>query len=123
MTGPACLNHAQFESVVHEVVQGLPTWVREALHNIDIFVEEQPDAELDPEGQGLLGIYLGTPLPERGTDYAWALPDIIYIFRQPHLDLELPESELRQEIARTVIHEIAHYFGIDDDHLDEIGWG
>ena len=47
----------------------------------------------------------------------------IYIFRQPHLELGLPPDELRDEIARTLIHEVAHYFGIDDDHLDEIGWG
>ena len=117
------MNNQQFESVVHEVLQGLPDWVRSALDNIDILVEERPDAELDPDGHGLLGVYLGTPLPERGVDYAWALPDVIYIFRQPHLELGLPEDDLRREIARTVMHEIAHYFGIDDDHLDEIGMG
>jgi len=117
------MNRQQFESTVHAVVRDLPVWVREALDNIEILVEEAPEAELDPEGSGLLGIYLGTPLPQRGVHYAWALPDVIYIFRQPHLDLNLPDEELRQEIARTVIHEIAHYFGIDDDHLDKIGWG
>jgi predicted Zn-dependent protease with MMP-like domain len=63
------------------------------------------------------------PLTERGVEYAGELPDVIYIFRQPHLELGLPSDELREEIARTLIHEVAHYFGIDDDHLDEIGWG
>jgi predicted Zn-dependent protease with MMP-like domain len=71
----------------------------------------------------LLGLYLGVPLPERGADYAGELPDVIYIFRRPHLDMGLPQDELRHEIARTLIHEIAHYFGIEDDHLDKIGWG
>jgi predicted Zn-dependent protease with MMP-like domain len=51
------------------------------------------------------------------------LPDVIYIFRRPHLQLGLAANELREEVARTLIHEVAHYFGIDDDHLDEIGWG
>ena len=84
---------------------------------------DEADSELDPEGEGLLGLYLGLPLPERGVDYAAELPDVIYIFRLPHLALGLPTAGLRVEIAKTLIHEIAHYFGIEDDHLDEIGWG
>ena len=51
------------------------------------------------------------------------LPDVIYLFRLPHLSMGLPDPELRDEIRKTLIHEIAHYYGIDDDHLDEIGWG
>ena len=117
------MNFNQFESVVHETIDSLPEWVHEGLHNIDVLVLDEPTEDLDPEGEGLLGLYLGMPLPERGTDYAGELPDVIYIFRRPHLDLGLPQDELRHEIARTLIHEIAHYFGIDDDHLDEIGWG
>ena len=70
-----------------------------------------------------MSLYVGTPLPERGIDYAGELPDVIYIFRRPHLELDLPPDELQDEIVKTLIHEIAHYFGIDDDHLDEIGWG
>jgi len=85
--------------------------------------EAASDDDLDPGGEGLLGLYVGLPLPERGIDYAGELPDVIYIFRRPHLALNLPPGELRVEIVRTLIHEIAHYFGIDDDHLDDIGWG
>ena len=113
----------EFENIVSEVTDGLPDWVREAFDNIDLLVMDEPDDVLDPEGDGLLGLYIGTPLPERGSDYAGELPDIIYIFRNPHLDLGLDPASLREEIAKTIIHEIAHYFGIDDDHLDEIGWG
>jgi predicted Zn-dependent protease with MMP-like domain len=51
------------------------------------------------------------------------MPDTIWIFRQPHLELGLPPDALREEIRRTVLHELAHYFGLDDDYLDEIGWG
>lgn len=117
------MNLSQFETVVRETVDGLPEWVQNALDNLEILVMEEADEDLDPEGEGLLGLYLGLPLPERGVDYAGELPDVIYIFRQPHLELGLPPDELHEEIARTLIHEVAHYFGIDDDHLDEIGWG
>jgi predicted Zn-dependent protease with MMP-like domain len=117
------MNLSQFEAVVRETVDGLPEWVQNALDNLEILVMEEADEDLDPEGEGILGLYLGLPLPERGIDYAGELPDVIYIFRQPHLELDLPADELREEVARTLIHEVAHYFGIDDDHLDEIGWG
>lgn len=117
------MNHEQFEAVVHEVMHSLPGWVHDALDNIDVLVLDEADETIDPDGDGLLGLYVGMPLPERGIDYAGELPDVIYLFRLPHLDLGLPDGELRQEIAKTLIHEIAHYFGIDDDHLDEIGWG
>jgi predicted Zn-dependent protease with MMP-like domain len=113
----------EFEGVVDEVLYTLPDWVHEALDNIDIFVTDEPDDEMDPQGHGLLGLYTGVPLSERGVNYAGVLPDSIYIFRLPHLALGLPPDQLRQEIARTVMHEIAHYFGIDDHHLEEIGWG
>lgn len=117
------MNHSQFEAVIREAIGGLPVWVRDALDNIEVLLLDEPDEEHDPDGQGLLGLYAGLPLPERGVDYAGELPDVIYIFRRPHLELGLPPNQLRDEIVRTLIHEIAHYFGIDDDHLDEIGWG
>ena len=104
-------------------MHGLPDWVQDALDNIEVLVLEEADEDLDPDGEGLLGLYLGLPLPERGIDYAGELPDVIYIFRRPHLELGLPTEELREEIVKTLIHEVAHYFGIDDDHLDDIGWG
>ena len=117
------MNHDEFEAVIHGVLDSLPAWVHEGLHNIDVLVVDEPSTEHDPDREGLLGLYVGVPLPERGADYAGELPDVIYIFRQPHLDLGLRVEELHDEIATTLIHEIAHYFGIDDDHLDEIGWG
>jgi len=117
------MNHSEFEDAIHEVLDHLPDWVHDGLENIDVLVLDEPGEEHDPDGEGLLGLYVGIPLPERGVDYAGELPDVIYIFRQPHLELGLPLDELRNEIATTLIHEIAHYFGIDDDHLDEIGWG
>lgn len=114
--------HDEFEDFIRATVSRLPDWVQQALHNIEFLVEDDADERLDPEGEGLLGLYTGVPLPERGADYAGELPDVIYIFRRPHLELDLLPDELREEVAKTLIHEIAHYFGIDDDHLDEIGW-
>ena len=112
----------EFEDFVHQAMQDLPGWVHDALDNLEVLVLDEPGPDLDPDGEGLLGLYLGVPLPERGTDYAFELPDVIYIFRRPHLELGLPRDELHDEIVKTLIHEVAHYFGIDDDHLDEIGW-
>jgi predicted Zn-dependent protease with MMP-like domain len=121
--GRNVVNQEEFEDAVWDSLSRLPQWVRDALDNIELLVEEEAGADLDPDGEGLLGLYVGVPLPERGVDYAGELPDLVYLFRRPHLELGLDQDGLRQEIAKTLIHEIAHYFGIDDDHLDEIGWG
>lgn len=117
------MDRDEFETVVRETIEGLPGWVHDALDNIEVLVVDEADDYLDPDGEGLLGLYTGLPLPERGIEYAGELPDVIYIFRRPHLEMGLPRAELRSEIRKTLIHEIAHYFGIDDEHLDEIGWG
>ena len=117
------MNHDEFEAVVRDAVARLPRWVHDALNNVEVLVLDEATEELDPDGQNLLGLYAGLPLTERGSDYAGELPDVVYIFRRPHLALGLPPDELRDEIAKTLIHEIAHYFGIEDDRLDELGWG
>ena len=116
------MNLTEFESFVFDVMESLPAWVHDGLDNIEVLITDEPTPEQDPDGEGLLGLYEGVSLPERGVDYAGELPDVVHIFRLPHLALGLPEDELRQEIAKTLIHEIAHHFGIDDDHLDDIGW-
>ena len=112
----------EFEAIVTEAVDRLPGWVHEALHNIDLLIEDEPDEELDPEGEGLLGLYVGVPLPERGADTSGELPDVIYLFREPHLRLGLSHDDLREEIERTLVHELAHYFGFEDDELEELGY-
>jgi predicted Zn-dependent protease with MMP-like domain len=117
------MNQAEFEAVVADALAALPEWVREAMQNIRVLVEDQAGEHLDPEGEGLLGLYTGVPLTERESGNAGELPDVIYLFRRPHLELGLPPDELREEIAKTLIHEIAHYFGMDDEHLEDIGWG
>jgi predicted Zn-dependent protease with MMP-like domain len=117
------MDESEFEAVIADTLAALPEWVRAAMHNVSVQVEDQAGEDLDPDGEGLLGLYTGTPLTERESGNAGELPDVIYVFRRAHLELGLTSSELREEIATTLIHEIAHYFGIDDDHLDEIGWG
>ena len=122
-TSGSDMNLAEFEATVHEIMHELPDWVHGALDNVEILVLDEPGKDLDPEGEGLLGLYMGLPLTERGSDYAAELPDVVYIFREPHLALGLSTDELRSEIGKTLVHEIAHYFGIEDDRLEELGWG
>ena len=112
----------EFEAIVEEAVERLPEWVHAALHNIDLLIEDEADEDLDSEGLGLLGLYVGLPLPERGADTSGELPDVIYLFRKPHLELGLPHDELRAEIETTLVHELAHYFGFEDDELEKLGY-
>ena len=111
-----------FEAVVDRVLDTLPDWVVERIDNLMVVVEEYPTADQDPHGEGLLGIYEGVSLLERSGDYWGAMPDQITIFRQPHLALGLTRPELEEEIRKTVLHELGHHLGIDDDRLHELGW-
>ena len=117
------VNPDEFTIAVQHVMDRLPEWVHESLENVEIRILEEAGEEFGPDAYDLLGLYDGIPLTERSVDDSGNLPDVIYLFRQPHLDMGLPPDELIEEIAITLVHEIAHYFGIDDDHLDEIGWG
>lgn len=117
------MERAEFDRIIDDILDSLPDWALARIENLRVVVEEWPDAEQDPDGDGLLGLYEGIALPERGLDYVDVMPDTIWIFRQPHMELGLGPEALREEIRRTVLHELAHYFGLDDDYLDEIGWG
>ena len=112
----------QFEKIVDEVIENLPEWVVERIDNLTVVVEDWPSEEQDREGTGLLGIYEGVSLLERGADYFAAAPDVITVFRSPHLELDLDRAALREEIRRTVLHEMAHHLGIDDARLHELGF-
>lgn len=105
-----------FEDHVRAALDSLPPEVADALRNVAVVVEDE-NAD-DPD---LLGLYEGVPLPERG-DEAGALPDRIAIYRRP-LEDEFPDPlELQREIRITVLHEIGHYFGLDEDRLAELGY-
>ncbi len=111
-----------FEALVDRSLEQLPDWVLDALDNVVVVVEDRPTAEQDPDGEDLLGIYEGVSLYDRGVEYSMALPDRIVIFRLPHLSLGLSVPDLEQEVRTTVLHEIAHHLGIDDQRLHELGW-
>jgi predicted Zn-dependent protease with MMP-like domain len=116
----------EFEKLVEEGVALIPAELRALISNVQIVIEDEPSAALldelgVPADETLFGLYTGTPLTERTTEYS-ALPDRITIFRRPLLEEFDHPDELRREVARTVIHEIAHHFGIDEDRLAELGW-
>jgi len=113
---------AQFDRIVDDALDDLPAWVVDAVENLHVVVENRPTTDQDPDGRGILGIYEGVSLAERGNEYSGFLPDRIVIFREPHLALGLSRSELRREIRSTVLHEVAHHLGIGDQRLEELGW-
>jgi predicted Zn-dependent protease with MMP-like domain len=112
-----------FQEVVQTTLDGLPPWITAELENIVVLVEDRPNGDLNPEAQGILGLYEGVPLPERGFDYFGVAPDRITIFYASHLALGVSDAELAGEVRRTILHEIGHHLGIDDLRLDELGWG
>jgi predicted Zn-dependent protease with MMP-like domain len=105
-----------FEDHVRAALDELPPHIADALENIAVVVEDE-----NPEDPDLLGLYHGVPLPERG-DMAGSLPDKISIYRIP-LEESFPDpDELQEEIRITVLHELAHYFGLDEDRIAELGY-
>ena len=108
-----------FEDAVADALDQLPPELARQMRNVVILVEDDAPDD-DP---GLLGLYEGVPLTERDSWWAaGALPDRILIFRNPTLAICDTVAEVAEEVRVTVIHEIAHHFGIDDDRLHELGW-
>lgn len=108
----------RFEELVSDALDLIPAELAAAADNLVVLVSgRHPD---EPE---LLGLYEGIALTERDTTYAGALPDTITIYRESLLEICGSEDELLEEVAITVIHEMAHHFGIDDERLHELGWG
>lgn len=108
----------EFEGLVQQALDAMPAELLELVENCVILVEDTPP----PEMQGLLGLYDGVPLTERGEFYAGVLPDRILIFRLPILAVCDDHEDVVDEVHITVVHEIAHHFGIDDDRLHELGY-
>jgi len=108
-----------FDAAVSEALDQVPSEFLDLLDNVVVLVEDEP---ADP-GHGVLGLYEGIPLPERDSFYGAVLPDRILIYRGPLKRLCGSVDELVEEIGVTVVHEIAHFFGMDDDQLDDLGWG
>jgi len=119
-----------FADLVSEALESLPQEFLERLENVQVDIEEWPtrddllSAGLSVRAKhSLLGLYHGVPMTERGAFYM-AFPDRISIYQKPIEAMVGPdENAIKQQVRRTVIHEIAHYYGIDDERLDELGWG
>jgi predicted Zn-dependent protease with MMP-like domain len=120
------VDRARFISLIHAALRDVPPPFKQHLTKIDIVVKRRPgrddlaDAGL-ARGESMYGFYRGIPLTERDSGYNLVAPDIIQIYQEP-LEEDFPgETELIAEIRSTVLHELAHFFGIDDDRLEELG--
>jgi predicted Zn-dependent protease with MMP-like domain len=116
-----------FERLVIEALDSLPPFFQEKMSNVEVLVEDEPSAELlaememDQAGDTLLGLYQGIPLTER-YNYNLVMPDTITLYQKPIEAVAGKDyGRIREEVRHTVIHEIAHHFGIDDDRLIELG--
>ena len=108
----------RFDELVSDALDLIPADLAAAMDNVVVLVEAR-----DPGEPDLLGLYEGIALTERDTWYTGSLPDTITIYREALLDVCDTEADVVDEVAITVIHEIAHHFGIDDGRLHELGWG
>jgi predicted Zn-dependent protease with MMP-like domain len=108
----------RFDELVSDALDLIPAQLAAAMDNVVILVEDR-----HPEDSELLGLYEGVALTERDSDYGGSLPDAITIYREALLEICESDGDVVEEVAITVIHEIAHHFGIDDDRLEELGWG
>lgn len=121
------MRRKRFEKLVAEVFASLPPPFRRKLKNVEVVIESWPKEEelaevgVGPEGT-LFGLYRGVPLTERGVEPP-LIPDQIVIFQGPIEASCKTEGEIREEIRRTLLHEIAHHFGIGEERLEELGWG
>jgi predicted Zn-dependent protease with MMP-like domain len=115
---------ARFEELVADALDSIPPDLGDELENVAVVIEDWPTPEqLEGRGGTLLGLYEGVPLTERGPlSYAGVMPDHITIFRGPLCELARDEGDLAAQVRVTVLHEIGHYFGMDDDQLRELGW-
>jgi predicted Zn-dependent protease with MMP-like domain len=115
-----------FYELVERALEGLPPDLAELLDNVAIVVEDWPDYStplVSGEDSGTLyGLYEGVPLTKRTAGYYGFLPDKITIFRGP-LERDFRREELEEQVRITVVHEIAHYFGFDEERIKELGWG
>ena len=112
------LTESEFEELVAEALDQIPGELAQMMDNVVVLVEDEPP----PDAADVLGLYVGTPLTERGEFYSGVLPDVIRLFRLPILRLCETWTDAVEEVLVTVVHEVAHHFGIDDDRLHELGW-
>jgi predicted Zn-dependent protease with MMP-like domain len=111
------ISERRFEDLVETAIAGIPEDLRSRMDNVSVFVEDN-----HPSGR-LLGLYEGIPLTRREQYGALVMPDRITIYRLPLLSVSRTEEELVEQVRRTVVHEVAHHFGISDARLRDLGYG
>lgn len=122
------MERARFVALVRRALRDIPPPFKEHLRQVDIVVKRRPsradlaDAGLPP-GDSMYGFYRGVPLTERTSGYNLVAPDVIDVYQEPLEEDFRDEAKLMAEIRTTVLHELGHFFGIDDDRLDELGRG
>jgi predicted Zn-dependent protease with MMP-like domain len=120
------MSDSRFKELVDEALESIPSRFRDAMQNIAIVIEQEPTAaqlesvDLDPAEDSLLGLYEGTPLPERGWAHGNVLPDKITLFQRVIEEESADEDDLVVAIGETLIHEIGHYFGLSEEEIEEI---
>lgn len=126
--GSPPLERSHFRKLVREAIAEIPPGLRQRVHNVEIVVEPRPTARdrkaarIGPHDL-LFGLYHGIPITHRGENYNLVLPDKISIYQESIEAICDTDDEVREQVRKTVLHEIGHYFGIDDDRLDELGMG
>ena len=115
---PVRMSPPRFDELVADALDLIPSELAAAIDNVVVMVEGRNAEEPD-----ILGLYQGISLTERDSSYAGSLPDTITIYRDALLEVCETDDDVVEEVAVTVIHEIAHHFGIDDDRLHDLGWG
>ena len=111
------MSNRRFEALVEAALEAIPPELAVLISNVAVIVERDGG---DPD---LLGLYEGVPLTERDDYGGMVMPDRVYIYQDPICAVCTTDAEVRDEVLVTVVHEIAHHFGIDDDRLHELGWG
>ena len=122
------IRRKEFEEAVERALEMIPELFRTQLNNMTIAVEDFPSQDLlqemeIPPGETLFGVFTGVPLPERSAIEPPLYPDMILIFREPLMAACNTIQELEEEIAITVVHEVAHYLGLSEERLEELGYG
>jgi len=121
------MDRKSFEKLVQEALDRIPSEFQSAMKNVAVVIQDRPGPEADEdidgeEGGSLYGLYQGVPLPDRAADDSGSTPDIIFLY-QKSLEEDFPNrKDLIREIEITVVHEIAHYFGFDEEALERYGY-
>ena len=120
------MSDEEFEQAIEDALAGIPDRFRRVLENVGIAMAQEPnERELDTmctEGGELLGLYEGIPVTRRTSGYSGVMPDVITIFKGPHERVCATRGQMVEQIRKTVLHEIGHYFGFDDDYLHAHGY-